>query len=146
MNKQEFVTVLRQNLSGMDDYDFVNDTVNYYEDYIEARVRKGEAESVILAELGEPRLIAKSIKASKSEIVKQEEKTIEKESSPKIPFFFKLMSKLSSLPDWATKLLVVATTVVVICVLALIIQWMFPVIVVGAIAVILYRFVKNNFR
>lgn len=146
MNKQEFVTVLRQNLSGMEDYEFVNDTVNYYEDYIETRVRKGEAESKILEELGEPRLIAKSIKASKSEIVKAAEQSVETEGTTKAPFAMKFLSGFMQLPSWLMKLIVVASTVAIIILLALLIQWLFPVIVVGAIALILYRFVKNNFR
>lgn len=146
MNKQEFVTVLRQNLSGLEDYDFVNDTVNYYEDYIESRMRKGESESVILAELGEPRLIAKSIKASKAEVVKVEERTLEDDRAPKTPFGFRFLTSFMQLPSWLMKLIVIASTVAIICLLALLIQWLFPVIVVGGVALILYRFVKNNFK
>jgi len=145
MNKQEFVTGLRQSLYGIDDYEFVNDTVSYYEDYIETRMRKGEPESKILAELGEPRLIAKSIKASKSEIVQTEEKTTQSDKEMKIPFLMKFASGFMQLPSWLMKLIGAAAGIAVICLLVLIIQWLFPVIVVGAVALILYRFIKNNF-
>ena len=40
MNKQDFIRTLRQNLSGMTDYEYVNDTVSYYENYIETEIRK----------------------------------------------------------------------------------------------------------
>jgi len=145
MNKQEFVTVLRQNLSGIDDYEFVNDTVNYYQDYIETRVRKGEMESAILEELGEPRLIAKSIKASKSEIVKTAESKVEPEQKAKIPFGYRLFSEFMRLPSWLMRVIVIATTIAVVCAVVMLFTWLFPVLVVGGIALVLYRFIKNNF-
>ena len=48
MEKQEFINGLRRGLSGIEDYDYINDTVNYYENYIETEVRKGETEETVL--------------------------------------------------------------------------------------------------
>lgn len=147
MNKQEFITGLRQNLAGMEDYEFVNDTVNYYEDYIETRVRKGEQESVILAELGEPRLIAKSIKMSKSEVTRAQE--TEPEVQPNngdwSQKLVKGAEKLSLLPVWARKLVAGAGFALVLVLAFMLLQWLFPVIVVGGVAYLFYRFFKDNF-
>ena len=63
MNKLQFVELMRRSLSSIDDYTFVNDTVAYYENYIETQMRTGKSEEQVMQELGDPRLIAKSILA-----------------------------------------------------------------------------------
>ncbi len=66
MGKMEFLNVLRIHIQEVDDIGFVNDTMNYYENYIETEMRKGKSEEEVINELGDPRLIAKSILASRS--------------------------------------------------------------------------------
>ena len=66
MEKMEFLNVLRIHIQGVDDIAFVNDTMNYYENYIETEIRKGQSEEEVINKLGDPRLIAKSILASRS--------------------------------------------------------------------------------
>ena len=66
MEKMEFLNVLRIHIQGVDDIAFVNDTMNYYENYIETEIRKGKSEEEEINKLGDPRLIAKSILASRS--------------------------------------------------------------------------------
>ena len=66
MEKMEFLNVLRIHIQGVDDIAFVNDTMNYYENYIETEIRKGKSEEAVINKLGDPRLIAKSILASRS--------------------------------------------------------------------------------
>lgn len=61
MTKFEFTENLRKALSGRVNYNVVNDNVSYYENYIDTEVRKGRSEQEILEELGDPRLIAKTI-------------------------------------------------------------------------------------
>ena len=64
MSKQEFIEGLRRSISSINDYTFVNDTISYYENYIESQIRMGRTEMEVMEELGDPRLIAKSIKAT----------------------------------------------------------------------------------
>lgn len=66
MEKMEFLNVLRIHIQGVDDIAFVNDTMNYYENYIETEIRKGKSEEEVINKLGDPRFIAKSILASRS--------------------------------------------------------------------------------
>ena len=61
MNKQDFLNKLRAALGGMIPADQVEDTIRYYEEYINTQERLGKTESQVLQELGEPRLIARSI-------------------------------------------------------------------------------------
>ena len=61
MNRFEFTEVLRKSLSGRVDYRVVNENVAYYENYIDTEMRKGRSEEDVLGELGDPRLLAKTI-------------------------------------------------------------------------------------
>lgn len=61
MTKQEFLDGLRAALSGRVGASLVAENVNYYEDYINTQVRMGRGEADVVRELGDPRLIAKSI-------------------------------------------------------------------------------------
>lgn len=61
MNKTEFLETLRGQLSGQIQSGKTDAHVRYYRDYIEAQLRSGRTEEEILAELGDPRLIAKTL-------------------------------------------------------------------------------------
>ena len=61
MDKQEFLNRLRASLSGKIAPAQLEDTMNYYEDYINIEIRKGKSEEQVLQELGDPRLIARTI-------------------------------------------------------------------------------------
>lgn len=150
MDKQEFVMKLRRNLSGIDDYEYINDTVNYYENYIEAEIRKGETEETVLRMLGDPGLIAKSIKASRGELASAAgtdtaESSRQTSSETTGDWKFRILQKLMSMPSWALKLGGALTGMIIMIVLVLLIQWLFPVLIVGGIAYIFYKFVRDNF-
>lgn len=61
MSKQEFIDRLRTALSGRVSTGLIEENVSYYEDYINTQVRMGKTEESITAQLGDPRLIAKTI-------------------------------------------------------------------------------------
>ncbi|MDE6950872.1 MAG: DUF1700 domain-containing protein [Lachnospiraceae bacterium] len=61
MNRYEFISVLRTALTGKVPATTVEDNVRYYEEYIEIQLRQGKSEEEILAALGDPRLLAKTI-------------------------------------------------------------------------------------
>lgn len=61
MNKQDFLGRLRSALNGRLPAPQVEDTINYYEDYINVEMRKGKSEEEVLDSLGDPRLIARTI-------------------------------------------------------------------------------------
>ena len=61
MNKEAFIDTLRRALYGkVSDYE-LTDHVRYYEDYIQSQVRSGRDEQQVLDELGDPRLIARTL-------------------------------------------------------------------------------------
>ena len=62
MNKNEFLKKLKENLELSLDKDQIKSQVAYYDDYIKDEVAKGRKEKEVLDELGDPMLIAKTIK------------------------------------------------------------------------------------
>ena len=61
MTKQEFINKLRISLNGKVSPGVVTENINYYEDYINTEIRNGRTEAEVLASLGDPRLIARTI-------------------------------------------------------------------------------------
>ncbi len=61
MNRSEFLETLRSQLTGQMHEGKVAAHVRYYEDYIQAQVRGGRSEQDVLVELGDPRLIARTL-------------------------------------------------------------------------------------
>ena len=58
MTKNEFLSILRDSLAGNVPSDVINENISYYRDYIE---NNDKAESQVLEELGDPRLIARTL-------------------------------------------------------------------------------------
>lgn len=61
MNKTEFLDILRSQLNGQMHEGKVAAHVRYYEDYIQSQIRSGKDEQQVLQELGDPRLIARTL-------------------------------------------------------------------------------------
>lgn len=61
MNKEEFLQGLQNTLSGEVPPAVVRENLNYYNDYIQAETNKGRSEAEVMEELGDPRLIARTI-------------------------------------------------------------------------------------
>lgn len=61
MDRTQFLETLRSQLAGQMHEGKVAAHVRYYEDYIQSQVRSGRSEAEVLAQLGDPRLIAKTL-------------------------------------------------------------------------------------
>ena len=61
MTKEQFLSSLKEALSGNVSPSLVNENLRYYEEYIETEKRKGRTEEEVMEELGDPRLIARTI-------------------------------------------------------------------------------------
>ena len=67
MNKKEFLDILYEQLSGQMPEGNIAAHVQYYRNYIEEQQRTGRTESDILNELGDPRLIARTLLDTETE-------------------------------------------------------------------------------
>ncbi len=61
MNREEFITKLQHALAGGMSAGQVAEHVRYYREYIDSEIRRGKTEAEVLAQLGDPRLLARSI-------------------------------------------------------------------------------------
>lgn len=61
MNKEEFLQGLQSTLSGEVSPAVARENLNYYNDYIQTEINKGRSEAEVMEELGNPRLIARTI-------------------------------------------------------------------------------------
>ncbi|MGN0507047.1 MAG: DUF1700 domain-containing protein [Lachnospiraceae bacterium] len=61
MGKQEFLSILSEALNMELTPQEVSQNISYYSSYISGEVAKGKTEEEVIAELGDPRMIAKSI-------------------------------------------------------------------------------------
>ena len=61
MDKNEFLDILRSQLSGQMPEGQINTHIQYYRNYIEERMQSGNSESEVMRELGDPRLIARTL-------------------------------------------------------------------------------------
>lgn len=61
MTKHDFLERLQSALNGKLSPELVKENIRYYEDYVNTEIRKGRDEEEILNELGDPRLIARTI-------------------------------------------------------------------------------------
>ncbi len=73
MNKREFLDILRQALEGEVSPDIIEQNIRYYDEYISTHSSNGE--EAVLNELGNPRLIAKTIIESER-FAKEKGKTV----------------------------------------------------------------------
>lgn len=61
MNKYEFIDGLRRNLAGEVPTQEIDKNVRYYDEYITSESRERGSEEAVITEIGEPRLIARTI-------------------------------------------------------------------------------------
>ena len=61
MKKKKFLKKLKESLNGQVPKEILQDQLEYYDRYIEEEISKGCGEKEIIARLGEPRLLAKTI-------------------------------------------------------------------------------------
>lgn len=151
MNKIEFVEQMRRSLSSIDDYTFVNETVAYYEDYIESHIRMGKSEEQVMEELGDPRLIAKSILAShETENETQEDGTYYKRENSygdkALRTVLNFNGKVIQMPSWLLKILSVLSAFVIIVLLFTVLRILSPFLIVGFMGYMIYRLISGSGR
>ncbi len=149
MNRQEFVDRLKVSLSGKVSPGQVEENARYYEDYINTRIRLGETEESVMRELGDPRLITRSIVAAESgrtgengedQVYGGGEEGNRRRSGRRQVF------RLSGMPSWGLPVLAGGILLFLLVVLGLLFRlvlhmlaWLWPLI---AIAIVVIFFIK----
>ncbi|MBE5869580.1 MAG: DUF1700 domain-containing protein [Lachnospiraceae bacterium] len=140
MTKQDFLNELRSLLTGEIEQKAVEEHIRYYEEYISARIRQGEAEEEVLRQLGNPRLIARTIvDADPGETT--DARAVEKEYTSSNESI-----RICKAPSWLAVILVVLAVVSVLLLLILFIWWLAPVILTVWLVIVLIKFLGGAGR
>lgn len=121
MNRQEFIDTLRRALYGKIDDFTLADHMRYYENYISQEIASGKSEEEVLQELGDPRLIARTILETADAKTSYVEYTVTDEGEPTPEPGF----RVHQYSGWKAT----AITAVVILVILLILFLVFQVVV-----------------
>lgn len=157
MNKKEFLDILYTQLSGQMPEGTIAAHVQYYRNYIEDEQRKGRTESDILTELGDPRLIARTLldtEASVSENPQTTEYYSESYNDRSAGYGgygnsdsgqrkVKQHSFHLDLTTWYGKLAVVLIAAVVIVILFAILGILIPIMVIAGVILYVFRLHKR---
>lgn len=141
MERTDYIAALERALVGRIDPDEMRQIIGFYQDYINQEIAKGKTESQALEDLGEPRLLAKSILAAHEE--KKEEVFEEGETTQIVASsLWDLIRRKPILILYALGALVIF--LLVIGILFAVIGAVLPLIVIGAACGLIYRFIIRH--
>ena len=147
MDRNEFIEKLQRTLAGGLSSAQVAENVRYYQDYIASEIRKGQTEEEVLSQLGDPRLLAKSIieankRAGASYGSNQEyDEEIADESAKR---HGRRYERSLMLPGWLFMVIITVVVIVVIGIATSLISLFAPVIIVGLVVMIIAKVFQNN--
>lgn len=146
MTKQEFLDGLRRSLTGGLEASDVNEHINYYSQYIDSQIRMGSSEEEVMASLGEPRLIAKTLLGMEGGETVTEEYIEDEIAGDANARYFNFNGKTLKIPGWLFTILVCVVSFFVLTLVFALMTRLLPVFFMIMLGVMLYRFVRNVFR
>ncbi|MBR5597347.1 MAG: DUF1700 domain-containing protein [Lachnospiraceae bacterium] len=145
MTKQEFLDGLRRSLSGGLETAEVNEHIRYYTEYIDSQLRMGISEETVMATLGEPRLIAKTL-LGMEEVESVSEEYVEEDTGNSNERYINLGGKIIKLPGWLFTILVCVVVFLVLTIVFAVLTQLVPFILMAIFMISCIRFLKNLFR
>lgn len=140
MTKQDFLEQLQKALGSRVSSSIVNENIAYYEEYIAMQVRAGKSEEAVIEELGDPRLLARSIAdASKraTETIADEADEIREDSEHP-------MRRTYNLPGWLILTGVILIVLLVLGAVFSVIRVLLPVLIPIAAVVFFLRLLQRK--
>ena len=125
MTRQEFLDGLAEALAGEVTEQTILDQVTYYRSYIDGQIASGRAEADVLAELGSPRLIARTIADSeeaKGDQGGSQKETYTQQSAKSESGAGKIFSSLNIDEKTRMILLIVIAVLVLLCVIGTVLK------------------------
>ena len=146
MTKQEFLDGLRRSLSSGLEVGEINEHIRYYTEYIDSQLRMGVSEGEVMASLGDPRLIAKTLLGMEEMESASEEYVEEENTENSSDRYFNFGGKIIRLPGWLFTILVCVVSFFVLTLVFALLTQVVPFIFMAVIIVTGIRFLKNLFR
>ena len=148
MDKKEFIERLQRSLASGLNSSQVADNIRYYQDYIESEILKGKSEKEVIAALGDPRLLAKSIieanKHSGENYGSNREYDEEVADKSGNSIFGKILAIIFMLPTWLVILIVAVILIIGIGVITSLISYFLPVILTVLIVLLIVNLFQGN--
>ncbi|MCM1187418.1 MAG: DUF1700 domain-containing protein [Lachnoclostridium sp.] len=146
MNRQEFIEKLRMALNGRLSQTAVADNVNYYEDYINVEIRKGRTEEDVLASLGDPRLIAKTIIQTNGGAGADMTQSVEYRNMESDNFYnigSDNLPRIFRIPGWLATLIVIIVTLLVFAIIFSVLSFLAPVLLAIAAVMLIVKIFRD---
>lgn len=137
MDKYEFIRQLNAALKGRVSNGELNDTIAYYEDYIDTEIKKGRTEEEVVEALGSPRLLAKTIAQTRG--AGQGKSSYDGEEYGGQKETGQIYEGGSGIPLWLSGIVILLIVVFIIALVLKMIVLLAPVLAVGCLAFLLYR-------
>ena len=139
MTRDKFLQELRIALQGRVPQKEANEQLRYYENYIIEESRKGRTEAEVLAELGDPRLIAKTIAGLYGDGAYYESKSAD--SQPKTERRFRFRTWHGCL---ATAILLAVLVILLVSIGILLLPFIGAAVMIGAMAYLIFTIFFRN--
>lgn len=140
MKKQEFLVELQKALSSRVSVSSMQENVRYYDDYISMQMRKGRTEEEIIEEIGDPRLIAKSIITAEMDAAQTE--TEEKSKKHRKGNF--MQDGRIQLPLWLICILVALGVFLAVYLIGAVLMWALPILLPMLLIIALIRYFRRR--
>ena len=146
MSKQEFLDGLRRSLAGNLETHEVNEHIQYYSDYIDSQIRRGVLEEEVMASLGEPRLIAKTLIGMENVETVTEEYVDDEAKTEGDYRQFQVKGKNIRIPSWLFTILVCIFSFCILTVVFALMTRLLPYFFMIMLGIMVYRYIRNIFR
>lgn len=153
MNREEFLRQFREALEGKVPEQVINENAAYYRNYINDQVNGGKSESEVLHELGDPRLLAKTIEESnrfsggREGTQRDYGGTYSNSTDYRQETYSDTMQrangKVTTVPAWVVALIGILIVILLITVVYNVFVFFLPAILVGLVVMFVYRFIKS---
>lgn len=148
MDKKEFIEKLQRSLASGLGSSQVADNVRYYQDYIESEIRKGKSEEEVISNLGDPRLLAKSIieanKRTGESYGSNREYDDEVADKSGNKNYRRIFDYIFMLPGWLIALIVCVAVIIIIGLLTSLISYFAPVILAVLAVLLIVKILQGN--
>lgn len=148
MDRTEFIDRLQRALAGGVNSSRVAENVQYYREYIDVEIRKGRSEEEVLASLGDPRLLAKSIiEANKrAGISEGTNRTYDEETDTEKYGKRDQTGRINAVrvPGWLVLLIAVVIFLLIIGVAFSMISFLAPIIIPVLVVVLVVNYFKGR--
>ena len=137
MTKKEFISQLKDTLEGMVPATVLHENIQYYEKYFYEKISEGKTEAEISEELGNPRLIGKSIiEANGNQQIYYDEEPEEKEESYTRTRVYTADSRKFKIGCAITVFLIL---VALIAIFKVVLTFLGPIFIIGIVIYFIYQ-------